>query len=126
VKIRSIIATALAPFAIAVAMPTAAHAEEACGPSETPPVAPETTQFFGDDKLLGPQDLPTEGPVARLLKNYSRFGPMTQADWERTFRTYSTDPNIGPWKWPPGVQGFDVKAGPPWGAPTEKKFTLFA
>lgn len=103
-----------------IAPPITAQAE-VCGESVSPAPATPTTAFLNNDPLLGPQDLPTEGSLARLLANYSRFGPMSEADWERTFRT--GDPQ-SPWRWPPTVEGFDVKAGPPWGAPTEKKRTL--
>jgi hypothetical protein len=120
-RFRSLITVALTVFVLFVAPAVTARADS-CPASVSPASVPETTSFYNNDKLLGPAELPKQGPVAKLLgSKYDRFGGMSQADWERTFRTGDND---NPWKWPPTVSGFNPKWGPPYGAPNEKKKML--
>lgn len=116
---RSLVTAALTLLLAALGPVPVARAE-GCGAAESPATAPRTTEFFDNGRpWLGPKDLPTEGAIANLLgKKYERFGPMSEDDWVRTFRG-----DTG-WKWPPGVSGFNLKNGPPWGAPNEKQRTL--
>ena len=120
---RLLVAAALTLLIAGIVPPTTAQAE-GCGEPYTPTPAPRTTEFLDSGKpWLGPKDLPTEGAVAKLLgKKYERFGPMSEDDWIRTFR--NTDEGKNEWRWPPGVSGFNLKMGPPWGAPNEKQRTL--
>ncbi len=119
---------ALAMLTVSFVSPAAAQAENGCGEQEIPPDGPETTQFFNNDPNLGPQELPSSGPVAALLKNYKRFGDLSAAEFEQKY--LNTEPkqpgNDGTWKWPPGYSGFDAKAGPPFGNPSEFKVEVIA
>jgi hypothetical protein len=128
-RYRSLITVALTVSVLFVAPAVTARAG-ACPAAGQPPTAPATTDFFDNNKNLGPKILPTDGPVAKLLPAYKRFGAFgsdgdknVEADWTRTFIDPAADPNK-PWKWPPISAGFDTKAGPPLGTPNEKNRKL--
>lgn len=97
---------ALTVLALFVA-PTVTARANSCPASVSPASVPETTSFYNNDKLLGPAELPKQGPVAKLLAKdkYDRFGGMPQADWDRTFINRD-DKNNPTWRWPPTVSGF--------------------
>ncbi|MFF3865737.1 TNT domain-containing protein [Micromonospora sp. NPDC001898] len=46
-----------------------------------PPNAPETTQFFDGNRLLGPSQLPAAAPVGPLLAGYQRLGAQSESQW---------------------------------------------
>ncbi|MGC5332384.1 TNT domain-containing protein [Micromonospora sp. DT62] len=45
------------------------------------PNAPETTTFYGGNRLLGPAQLPFASPVGPLLAGYQRLGLQTETEW---------------------------------------------
>ncbi|SCG46712.1 glycohydrolase toxin TNT-related protein [Micromonospora halophytica] len=53
--------------------------------SGLPPNAPQTTQFYDDNRLLGPEALPLQSPVGPLLAGYQRFGAQSEAQWIRNY-----------------------------------------
>ncbi|SBT50304.1 TNT domain-containing protein [Micromonospora auratinigra] len=60
-----------------------------CSPDQ-PPTAPQTTQFYDNNVLLGPLNLPTASPVGPLLAGYQRFGAQTEAEWLSNYTTGGT------------------------------------
>ena len=120
-RYRSLATVAMSVLAVFVAPSVTAHAEP-CPIGRSPAPAPETTAFYHGNKAFGPEQLPTDGPVGKLLgRNYDRFGGMGEPDWTRTF--YDRN-NIYYWRWPPISAGFDTAAGPPLGKPSEKNRNL--
>ncbi|MFI9642701.1 UTRA domain-containing protein [Micromonospora sp. NPDC051925] len=59
-------------------------ADSLCRPG-LPPDAPQTTQFYDDNRLLGPTTLPSPSPVGPLLAGYQRFGAQSEAQWVRNY-----------------------------------------
>ncbi|MEV4491018.1 TNT domain-containing protein [Micromonospora coxensis] len=55
-----------------------------CRPG-VPPNAPQTTRFYDDNRLLGPEALPLQSPVGPLLAGYQRFGAQSEAQWIRNY-----------------------------------------
>jgi hypothetical protein len=122
-RYRSLFTAAISVAVVCVAPPAVSPAA-ACPAQATPPLGGETKTYFQNNQDFGPDYLPTSGPVAKLLgANYSRFGPMSEEDWKQNFYI-PTDKVNGPWSWPRISSGFNPKAGPPYGAPTEKKVPL--
>jgi Tuberculosis necrotizing toxin len=121
-RYRSLFTVAISVLVMCVA-PAAISQAAACPAPQKPPLGGETKTYFQNNYDLGPDYLPTSGPVAKLLgANYSRFGPMSEDDWKQNFYTPGADG--GQWSWPRISSGFNPKAGPPFGAPTEKKVPL--
>ena len=126
-RISPLATTGLTLLLLCAGTPASAHADP-CGTPGTPPNVPATTQYLDGNELLGPKDLPSEGPVARLLKDYKRTGDLSPKEF--LYRYQNTEPkqagNPSDWRYPPGASGFNPKAGPPWGAPDDGKVRLNA
>jgi hypothetical protein len=104
-------------------VPPASSQAGSCPATISPDAGVATTTYFENNFDFGPAQLPSTGPVAKLLgSTYSRFGPMQEQDWIQSF--YIPASSDGPWKWPPISAGFNPKAGPPFGAPNEKRVPL--
>ncbi|MCZ7440461.1 TNT domain-containing protein [Micromonospora sp. WMMC241] len=60
-----------------------------CAPG-LPPTAPQTTQFYDNNRLLGPLALPTASPVGPLLAGYQRLGAQTETEWLKNWTSGPT------------------------------------
>ncbi|ATO15628.1 hypothetical protein CO540_18790 [Micromonospora sp. WMMA2032] len=60
-----------------------------CSPG-LPPTAPQTTQFYDNNRLLGPATLPTASPVGPLLAGYQRLGAQTETEWLKNWTSGPT------------------------------------
>ncbi|AUG80665.1 hypothetical protein CFP65_5991 [Kitasatospora sp. MMS16-BH015] len=75
-----------------------------------------SAMFYQGDKRLGPEQLPTAGPVGRELWGYHRTGALSQPDFLATYY----DATAGSWKYPP-QNGYLLT---PDGKPVELQQTL--
>jgi hypothetical protein len=104
---RSSVLTA-AVLVVLTATPVAAHAD-------TLPSDQCSAAFYGGDPRLGPEQLPTTGPVGNELTGYRRTGGASEQD----FLNQYYDPSAGSWKYPPadgyviGFNGQPVKLDQP-------------
>ncbi|WP_159940378.1 MULTISPECIES: TNT domain-containing protein [unclassified Nocardiopsis] len=85
-----------------------------CPELDPPPGGEERERYLCGDPRLGPAELPEEGPVARLLEGYDRFGGLTPVEF--------LDRWAAPEGWDyPDHMGFVVEDGEP---VTEKRTLL--
>ncbi|MFJ8473436.1 TNT domain-containing protein [Kitasatospora sp. NPDC094011] len=77
--------------------------------------------FRQDDARLGPQDLPSSGPVGRQLLGYQRTGGASEQDFLATYYDQSANGGKGGWKYPPA----DGYVTLPDGSPVEFDLTLY-
>lgn len=116
----------LAPLAAVVALlapalpATAADAATAGAATTTPSDECSAADYHGDVRL-GPEDLPTTGPVGRELIGYKRTGNLSEDKFLATY--YSPTANNGNpgWIYPP-ANGYVTL---PDGTPVEFEITLY-
>ncbi|MBD0692829.1 TNT domain-containing protein [Streptomyces sp. CBMA123] len=116
-RLRLLVAPLAAAAALtAVSIPAAAADPRAATPSDQCSAA-----FEHDDPRLGPQDLPTTGPVGRQLLGYQRTGGASDQDFLAQYYDPSANGGKGGWKYPPA----DGYATLPDGTPVEFDLTLY-
>ncbi|WP_037899421.1 TNT domain-containing protein [Streptomyces sp. NRRL S-350] len=108
-------AALLAPSIPAAAADTATAGGRAATPSDQCSAA-----FFHDDARLGPQDLPTTGPVGRQLTGYRRTGGASDQDFLARHYDPAANGGKGGWIYPPA----DGYVTLPDGSPIEFDLTL--
>jgi hypothetical protein len=104
-KIRSLGTALVTSVLLVSAVPTlalatpAAASRSACHPG-TPATAPATTQFYDPlQPAMGPDPLPGQPPVSRLLIGYRRFGTLSETGFIAKYRS------VTGWSYPP-ADGF--------------------
>ncbi|MBV1855952.1 TNT domain-containing protein [Catellatospora tritici] len=70
---------------------SAAAGDSLCRPG-TPDAAPATTDFYDDNYLLGPEQLPTQAPIGPLLGGYHRFGALSSGTFLTQYGNDATPP----------------------------------
>ena len=100
-KLRSFGTALVTSVLLVSAVPTVASAtpaaasRSACRPG-APATAPATTQFYDPLQLaMGPDPLPSQPPVGRLLTGYHRFGALAETGFIAKYRSGSR------WSYPP-------------------------
>jgi hypothetical protein len=70
-------------------------ATKLCRPG-LPDPAPPTTQYFENNQLFGPAQLPLAEPVGPLLTEYSRFGVLNSTDFLTQYGNTARDAYVFP------------------------------
>jgi Tuberculosis necrotizing toxin len=112
----SVTAPQAAGGAAVIRAAAASHARPAA--TVLPPMDSCSAGYFDGNKLLGPAQLPTDGPVGSELAGYRRTGGMSV----RSFLATYYDSASGSWIYPPD-NGFVTGPG---GQPEEAELNLYA
>ncbi|HEU5003547.1 MAG TPA: TNT domain-containing protein [Actinomycetota bacterium] len=64
-----------------------------------------STAYFGGDNRLGPEDLPTSGPILPIVRHYDRLAGLTPAQFLATYWDPAANGGAGGWRYPP-ANGF--------------------
>jgi hypothetical protein len=90
-KLAAIVTAALCMVVVPVSAPVAAAAGS----------APACTVPFNGDPRLGPVDLPATGPVARMVRNWQRFGGLSADAFLDKYWDPSANDGRGSYVFPP-------------------------
>ncbi|MFG2843967.1 TNT domain-containing protein [Kitasatospora sp. NPDC048296] len=109
----------VAPLAAAAAV--LAPSIPAAADTKATPSGQCSAAFFDNDARLGPQDLPTTGPVGWQLIGYQRTGGASDQDFLTKYYDQAANGGKGGWIYPPA----DGYATLPDGTPIESDLTLY-
>ncbi|MFD5467009.1 TNT domain-containing protein [Kitasatospora sp. NPDC127059] len=116
-RLRLLVAPLAATAALtAVTVPAAAATQGTATPADQCSAA-----YRHDDARLGPQDLPSSGPVGRQLLGYQRTGGAAEQDFLADYYDPGANGGKGGWKYPPS----DGYVTLPDGSPVEFDLTLY-
>ncbi|MEU4118657.1 TNT domain-containing protein [Kitasatospora sp. NPDC028055] len=110
----------VAPLAAAAAL-TAVSIPAAADSRAATPSDQCSAAFFDGDPRLGPEDLPTTGPVGRQLLGYQRTGGAAEQDFLAKYYDPTANGGKGGWIYPPS----DGYVTLPDGSPVEFDLTLY-
>jgi hypothetical protein len=68
--------------------------------------------FFDGNPLLGPQRLPSSGPIAVIVRGYHRLAGLTESQFLATYWDPAANGGRGGWRYPPD-NGFLILSGHP-------------
>ncbi|MFF2076745.1 TNT domain-containing protein [Kitasatospora sp. NPDC058162] len=116
-RLRLLVAPLAAAAALtAVSIPAAVADTRAATPSDQC-----SATFFDGDSRLGPEDLPSTGPVGRQLTGYQRTGGASDQAFLAQYYDQSANGGKGGWIYPPA----DGYVTLPDGSPFEFDLTLY-
>ncbi|MFD9129573.1 TNT domain-containing protein [Kitasatospora sp. NPDC059571] len=122
-RLRLLLAPIVAAAALvgpAVPAASAAPAATAPAPARTTPATECSAAFHDGDPRLGPEDLPTAGPVGRELFGYRRTGGLGEQQFLATYYGPTANSGSPGWIYPPA----DGYVRRPDGTPIEFTATL--
>ncbi|WP_249228208.1 TNT domain-containing protein [Kutzneria sp. CA-103260] len=70
--------------------------------SRSTPPTECSAAFFDNDRRLGPLDLPTAGPLGRVVRGYKRTGDLSIRQFLARFWDPEAKAGAGGWRYPPG------------------------
>lgn len=60
-----------------------------------------SSAYFDADNRLGPEDLPTSGPILPIVRHYDRLGGLTAPQFLATYWDPTASGGTGGWRYPP-------------------------
>jgi hypothetical protein len=77
-----------------------------------------STAYLDDNSLLGPETLPSKGPIAPIVRGYKRLAGLTPKKFLATYWDPTANGGKGGWRYPPD-NGFLVQSGEPVESPAD-------